>query len=160
MPRRKIEEFQTRDFLTASQENFCQEYAKTGDATESYMKAYNSKSKTSASGNSRNLLKQDKIQHRIQELLDASASAAIMDAREVREKLTAIVRSRLSSPEELTEEERAMVTKVQRDGKPPDWGAVMKALELLGKTHGIFIDKSQMNVQGELGVVIQDDVTE
>lgn len=80
--------------LTVKQEAFCLHYAKTGNATESYKKAgYKITSDEVTGVNASRLLKNDKIQARLQELADEVHSSAIADITEIQETLTAILRN-------------------------------------------------------------------
>lgn len=81
------------DKLTLKQEKFCLEYAKTGNATDAYIKAGYSDKKCSAEVGGCKLLKEARIQRRLKELADEMRSPKIADAEECQAVLTKILRS-------------------------------------------------------------------
>ena len=73
------ESFQGR--LTAKQENFCIEYARTGNAVKSYISAYEKNNSYSAAGvEAHRLLKNPKIKGRLKELYETHNAEKIMQA--------------------------------------------------------------------------------
>jgi len=67
---KKMKDFNSmKGRLTVKQEKFCLEYAKAGNAVQSYLKAYSKDNSYSAAGvESCRLLKNPKIQARLKEL--------------------------------------------------------------------------------------------
>ncbi len=78
---------------SVKQENFCLHYAKTGNATESYKQAgYKVKNDNVAGVSAAKLLRNSKIQERLQELADEISSKKIADIKEIQEYLTSVMR--------------------------------------------------------------------
>ena len=137
--------------MTANQRIFADEYLKDRNATRAYMAAYRKikDAETAAAGASR-LLTNVKVSAYINEKLEAMSSAAIADAQEVMEYLTAVMRG----------ESRASVLARDMTGadhvidKPPDERERTRAAELLGKRYGLFTD--QVHLSGPVPVIIDD----
>ena len=107
--------------LNVRQEAFCLHYAKSGNATEAYKAAgYKPRNENVANANAVRLLRNDKIQARLAELTQEMASDKIASAKEIQERLTAILRM------QQQQEQTVMV----RDA--------LKAAELLAKMQGAF----------------------
>ena len=79
--------------LTPLQEKFCLEYAKSGNARESYMKAGYTAKKSSCGVSASKLLKMPAIQARLKELAAEVKQAKIADVIECQEILTSIARN-------------------------------------------------------------------
>ena len=74
-------------------EAFCLHYAKTGNASEAYKVAgYNAKTERAIYANANRLLKNDKVQARLQELAEEIASDKIASIKEIQEYLTSVMR--------------------------------------------------------------------
>ena len=137
--------------MTANQRIFADEYLKDRNATRAYMAAYRKikDAETAAAGASR-LLTNVKVSAYINEKLEAMSSAAIADAQEVMEYLTAVMRG----------ESRASVLARDMTGadhvidKSPDERERTRAAELLGKRYGLFSD--QVHLSGPVPVIIDD----
>ena len=80
---------------------------------------------------------------RIQELGDVKEKAGIADADEQKQFATAVVRGEMSD----------------RDGKPVPMSVRLKALELLGKMQGLYVNHVETNLSVQ-PVVIRDDLGE
>ena len=124
--------------LNPKQEKFCLEYASCGNATTAYQAAYGSDTKT-AGVNSNRLLKNASIQARLKELADEIASQKIADARELQERLTAIIRR------EVTEE--IILPSGERIEKQLSIRDILKAIEILAKIQGLFITKEEVDIK-------------
>ena len=121
--------------LTVKQEKFCLEYAKTGNATKSYLKAYSKDNSYSAAGvESCRLLKNPKIKARLQELHETHNAKEIMQVEEMKKRLTDIARDDNSVKNAL------------------------KAIELLAKLGGLFVSKQELEINSSIPVVIKDNV--
>ena len=121
--------------LTVKQENFCLEYAKSGNATKSYLKAYSKDNSYSAAGvESCRLLKNPKIKARLQELHQIHNAKKIMQVEEMKERLTNIARDDSNLKHSL------------------------KAMELLAKIGGLFVSKQELEINSAVPVVIVDNV--
>lgn len=143
--------------LTVKQEQFCLEYAKTGDAQESYRKVYNPTATMAvAAANANRLLKRSGVIARLQELQRQVARSSIADITEIKERLTAILRQEAEEEVLMTEGVEKGVTETVRYKKKADLRTAAKAAELLAKMAGAFSDGTQMNVGVQ--VVIKDDL--
>jgi phage terminase small subunit len=78
----------TVEGLTIKQEAFCLEYAQSGNATEAYKKAYGVKDEKSAAANGARMIRNDKVQTRLQEIAKQIASPKIATIAEIQEGLT------------------------------------------------------------------------
>lgn len=79
--------------LTVKQEAFCMHYAKTGNATESYIAAgYKCKDTHSAENSASRLLGNVGVQERLQEIAQEIKSSKIADVTEIQEFLTSVMR--------------------------------------------------------------------
>ena len=108
--------------LTPKQEEFCDIYISSGNATESYKQAYKSCKKDSvARANSCRLLTNANIIQYIRDKNDAIKNDRIADMQEVKEFWTNTLRS-----EEVEMRDR------------------IKVSELIGKTNAAFIDKVEL----------------
>lgn len=130
--------------MTPKQKKFCLEYASSGNATESAIKAGYSK-KTAYSIGQENL-KKPELQKFLQQLADEMASQKIANAKEMQEVLTSIIRQEL--------EEEVIVVEGCGDGiseavtkiKKPSTRDAIKAIETLAKMQGIFDTKANVNL--------------
>lgn len=130
--------------LNDKQERFCLEYLKDFNGTQAAIRAGYSKS--TANEQSSALLAKLNIQNRIRDLNAKIEKSTIMDIQEIYERLTKMARGDL--------EEDCIVVVGDGDGfssprnvkkqiTPKDQA---KALELLGKANGMFIEKVQASV--------------
>ena len=79
--------------LTAKQRKFCDEYIKSGNATEAYFKAgYQIKSNEAARANASRMLTKANIKEYIETRLKQLESKKLVGAREVLEYLTSVMR--------------------------------------------------------------------
>ena len=126
------ESFQGR--LTVKQEKFCLEYARTGNAVQSYIKAYQKDNSYSAAGvESHRLLKNPKIKGRLKELYETHNAEKIMQAEEIQTTLTEIART----------------------GSIKDR---LKAIDLLCKMGGLYISKQELEITNSIPIVIKDNI--
>ena len=146
--------------LTPMQEKFCQLYAATGNATQSFKDAgYAWKSEGAANKSASNLVhKNGNVKARLRELAEKAETEAIANIREMQSVLTKIIR------EELDEEVLNVIgsgegfSKVVSNRKKADLRNRLKAIELLGKMQGAFTDKVQ--VEGTASVRFVDDLSD
>jgi phage terminase small subunit len=143
--------------LTPMQEKFCQLYAATGNATQSFKDAgYAWKSENGARVAASNLVnKNSNIQERLRELSDKAEEEAIADIKEMQSILTQIIREELSEEVLMSEGDGEGMSHIVSKRKKAALKDRLKALELLGKMKGAFIDKVQVN--GNVPVVISGD---
>ena len=115
--------------LTVKQETFCYEYIKDGNATRAYRAAYNAENMQEATINVRasKLVKEYKISIRLDGLRKEINSNRIADLQEIKEFYT----------DTLRDKEQEMKDRV-------------KVSELLGKTMGAFIDRTEVKTQLEV----------
>ena len=122
--------------MTPKEEKFCFEYARTGNATESYKAAgYKFKNYNCAGVSANRLLKKSKIQTRLQELAGELKQAKIADVTECQMILTEIARDK---------NQKGIVR--------------VKAIENLLKAQGAF--STQINLTAVTPIVLRDDVNE
>lgn len=136
--------------LTPKQESFCIEYAKTGNATEAYRRAYSVKSDGTARANASRLLANSSVKARLAELQAEITNKRIMDAVEIKERLTAIARREVVDTVTLPNGEQVQ--------KSPSIRDTLRALETLAKISGLFVTKQELDVKGITPIVIHDDI--
>lgn len=145
--------------LTVKQERFCIEFAKSGDSREAVKAAgYAWKNNASASVQANALLKHPDIQARLAELQQKTEDESIASIKEIKQKLTAILRQFAEEEVLVTEGVEKGVTETKRYLKKADLRTVTKAAELLAKMGGAFTEN--VNIQGGVKVVISDDLKE
>lgn len=136
--------------LNPRQERFCHEYIVCGNGAEAYKRAYSVSNDNTARPNASKLLDNPAVQARLDELRAEVADAAIMNAKEIQERLTQIARRELYDEIFLPNGEQTRRRTSIRDST--------RALELLAKIGGLFVTKAEVDLQGALPVVITDDV--
>lgn len=130
--------------LTQKQKAFCDYYIETGNATEAAIKA-GYKKKTARQIGSMNLTKVD-IKNYIDERLEIIESKRIADAAEVLKYLTSAMRGEVNEEVVVVEGygdgcSEAKIIKKEIGAKDR-----IKAAELLGKRHRLFVDKVEQTV--------------
>lgn len=146
--------------LSGKQEKFCQLYAATGNATQSYIDAgYSVKSQNAAGVQACKLInKNNNVKQRLAELSEKAETEAIASIREMQETLTKIIREELDE-EQLIVEGRGMgFSETVSKRKQAALKDRLKALELLGKMKGAFVDN--VNVNGTVPVTFVEDIPE
>jgi len=137
--------------LTPKQQAFADFYIELGNATEAYIKAgYNEKG---SRANSARLIANDSVKAYIDERMDELKSERVADQQEILETLTAILRG-----ETTAATLRSIDIGVQKieENMPPTMSERIKAAELIGKRHRMWVDK--VETDGKTKVVIVDDV--
>lgn len=132
--------------LTVRQEQFCCEFAKSGNAGGSYQKVYGTSNSATAATNANRLLKNADIQSRLKEIQDELASERIMDVREIQERLTAIGRGEVDEEIITANGERIRKQAAIRDK--------LKAVEILCRIQGLFINRSEVDLKTATPIVI------
>ena len=90
--------------LTVKQEAFCLHYAKTGNATESYLTAgYKATTNGVARTEASKLLTKPNIQARLKELADEVHDSSIADIKEIHQFLTSVIRGETTEDVVVTE---------------------------------------------------------
>lgn len=143
--------------LTPKQEKFCQEYIKTGNATESYRRSYNTakmKDETINKRASELLLENGDIKGRIKELSEEIKNDAIADAEEIQATLTALLRGEIKEECVAVEgigEGCSEARIVKKQVTPKDR---IKAGETLAKMRGYF----DIKIKIDNTPIIMDDI--
>ena len=118
--------------ITAKQKLFADEYIKTGNAKQSYVKIYKCNDKV-AEANSSRLLSNAKVREYIESVNKKLEKSSIADMTEVKEFWSNMLRSKKSEDKDR-----------------------LKASELIAKTNGAFIDNVNLNSTGQV-VIIRGD---
>lgn len=131
--------------LTQKQENFCLEYIKCGNASEAYKKCYNVENMKPESiyRKATELMANGTISARVQELRDKAESKAIMSLEDRMKKLSEIANN---------------VT-YDKDGNA-SYTDARGAIDLLNKMEGVYVQKNQTELSGEVGVKFHIDLGE
>lgn len=138
--------------MTEKQKRFADEYIIDLNGTRAYKAAYPSvKSDHTATVNAGRLLTNADVKSYVDERLAEIRSKKTVEATEVMEYLTSVMRG----------ESTADVVVVDGDGariinKNPDEKERLKAAELLGKRFGLF--RENVEIGGKMGVTIVDDI--
>lgn len=137
--------------LTPKQEAFCQEYIKTGNATESYKRSYSTKNMKSETinNNAYMLLKNSDISARIKALSDEIKNKSIADAEEIQMLMTKLLRG--EEVEEVPMMSEAGLVLVKKQVTPKDR---IKAGETLAKMRGYF----DIKIKIDNTPIIKDDI--
>ena len=130
--------------MTPKQKRFCLEYANSGNATESAIKAGYSK-KTAYSIGQENL-KKPELQKFLQDLAEQMASQKIATAKEMQEVLTSIIRQEATEEVIVVEGCGDGISEAVTKTKKPSTRDAIKAIETLAKMQGIFDTKTNVNL--------------
>lgn len=122
------------------QQKFADEYIKTGNASQSAVKAGYSK-KTAKFIGAENL-KKPYLKEYIDKQLEEIHNSKIADAQEIQEFLTAVMKGEVT---ETVATSKELYKGVELGGRDR-----LKAAELLGKTKAMFTDKKQ--IDGDLNI--------
>lgn len=135
--------------LNPKQEKFCLEYIRTANATTAYQTAFEIKNKTSAKTAGSRLLADERIQNRLKELNAGQETKSIADSMELKKRLTSIIRGETT-------------TQILQDGEfvnaPVSMKDRLKAMELLSRISGLFVNKAEFEITSAVPVVIKDDI--
>lgn len=144
--------------LTGKQEKFCQLYAATGNATQSFKDAgYKFTSENAARVLASNLVNKNlNIQTRLRELSEKAETEAIASIREMQETLTKIIREELDEEKLMSEGMGDGYSRIVSKRQKAALKDRLKALELLGKMKGAFVDN--VNVTGNVPVTFVEDL--
>lgn len=130
--------------MTARQERFCQEFAKTGNATLSAINAGYSEKTANEQGS--RLLANVSIQERIRELQGEIKNQNIMDAREMQEHLTSIIRQESQEEVIVVEGCGDGISEAVTKTKTPSQSDRIKAIQLLARMQGVLDSGNTVNV--------------
>lgn len=142
--------------LTPKEKKFCQEYVRTGNASEAVRLAGYSEKNVRQRGSK--MLSKDYIQAYINELMEELKKETIADADEVMQLLTSIARGE-TKEENVVVDKAGNVSIVETRVKEKER---VKALELLGKRYKLYTDKVEASVDGQVQVVFtgEDNIPE
>lgn len=130
--------------MTARQERFCQEFAKTGNATLSAKNAGYSEGSARQQGD--RLLSNDDIQNRIKELTGEIKNQNILDAREMQEYLSAIIKQESEEEVIVVEGCGDGISEAVTKKKKPSQSDRIKAIQLLARMQGILDAGNTVNM--------------
>jgi phage terminase small subunit len=130
--------------MTARQERFCQEFAKTGNATLSAISAGYSEKTANEQGS--RLLANVSVQERIRELQGEIKNKNIMDAREMQEVLTSIIKQESQEEVIVVEGCGDGVSEAVTKKKTPSQADRIKAIQLLARMQGVLDSGNTVNV--------------
>lgn len=136
--------------LNPMQEKFCVEYIQSGNGKASYKAAFGVTNDGTARVNASKLLKNPEVQARLAELQAEMASAKICAAKEIQERLSSIARRELT--------ETLYLPNGAKVEKPASIRDSVRALELLAKINGMFVQRQEVELNGAVPVVIRDDL--
>lgn len=130
------------------QEKFCQLYAATGNATQSWKDAgYKYTSENGARVAASNFVnKNPNIKTRLQELAQLAEDDAIANIKEMQTTLTKIIREELDEEQLMTEGQGDGYSRIVSKRKKAALKDRLKAIELLGRMQGAFDNKVQVEV--------------
>lgn len=138
--------------LTDKQRKFVTEYAKTGNGTQSAIKA--GYSKKTANRIASQLLSKLDIQEALKKLTEKYEKKSIADIQEMQEALTNIIRQTMTE-EVLMAINQGEYTEVVKENKKPYIKDVISAINTLGKMQGAFTEQLKIDLTP---TVIKDDL--
>lgn len=137
--------------LTEKQKRFADYYIETGNASDSYKRAYDcSSDKTASVEGSRNLAKPS-VKKYIDERMKSINSETIATQQEIMEYLTNVMRGETSEEMPVPTKKGIVIAEVKASIKDRT-----KAAELLGKRYVMWTDRKE--IEGNIGVTIVDDI--
>lgn len=138
--------------LTAKQQRFCDEYLIDLNATQAAIRAGYSK-KTARVIGAQNLSKLA-VKNYIDERMKEKEAELIADSDEVMRYLTSVLRGQSQSEVVVVENIGDYMSEARLVQKAPDEKERLKAAELLGKAHQIFVDKVEQTVDMDLKITV------
>ena len=130
--------------LTARQIKFCLEYANSGNAKQSAIRA--GYSERTAKNQGARLLNQENIQNYLKELSDGFVSGKIADAKEMQERLTAIIRGETLEEVIVVVGVGDGVTKAITKTKKPSLKDIINAIDRLARMQGAYDNTVDLNI--------------
>lgn len=147
---------QDKPKLNERQKRFVEEYLRSGNATQSAIKAgYSPKAAKEVASR---LLTFANVKSEVEARLKELESERVATTQEIQEYLTAVMRGELD--EEVVVNVGVGKGYTRADKIKAQVGAKdrTKAAELLAKVRGMFVNKSELEVTGNLPIVIKDDL--
>jgi len=129
--------------MTARQVKFCLEYANTGNAKESAIRA--GYSERTAKNQGARLLNQENIQNYLKEISDSFASGKIADAEEMQERLTAIIRGETLEEVIVVVGVGDGVSEAITKTKKPSVKDIITAIDKLARMQGAYDNSYELN---------------
>jgi len=144
------------DKLTAKQEAFVLAYLATGNATESYRRAYSPKKMSDENINveASRLLKNPKVAPRLDAVREKVAERAIVSKEWVISRLVENV-NRSMQAEAVKDSEGSSTGEYRYEGSVAN-----RALELIGKELKMFVDRKEVGQPGEFDNLTTDELRE
>lgn len=144
--------------LSVKQEKFCQLYAATGNATQAFKEAgYKYTSENAARVAACNFVnKNPNISARLAELAEEAKTKAIADIQEMQSILTAIIREELDEEKLMSEGYGEGVSRIVSKRQKAALKDRLRAIELLGKMQGAFVDN--INIKGTVPITFVEDL--
>ena len=130
--------------LTARQIKFCLEYANSGNAKQSAIRA--GYSERTAKNQGARLLNQENIQNYLKELSDGFVSGKIADAKEMQERLTAIIRGETLEEVIVVVGVGDGVSKAVTKTKKPSLKDIINAIDRLARMQGAYDNTYDLNI--------------
>lgn len=130
--------------LTARQIKFCLEYANSGNAKQSAIRA--GYSERTAKNQGARLLNQENIQNYLKELSDGFVSGKIADAKEMQERLTAIIRGETLEEVIVVVGVGDGVSKAVTKTKKPSLKDIINAIDRLARMQGAYDNTHDLNI--------------
>ena len=152
----KKSEQRKRPELNDRQKKFVDYYLQTGNATESAKRAGYSAKNAYQVGFV--LLRNPKIQTALNTRLEKIESEMIAKDKEILEYLTAVMRGEKQEEIVVNVGTGKGFTEAQKVKSQVSAKERLKAAEMLAKVKGMFISKSEMEINGNIPVVIVDDI--
>lgn len=140
--------------MTPKQQRFCDEYLVDCNATQAAIRAGYSPKAAKSVG--QRLLTYADLKTYIDNQLATLHNGKIADAEEVLTYLTSVMRGETRAAEIVTEFVGNGISQARMMETKPSEKERLRAAELIGKRHGIFTDR--LNVEGAVPVVIRDDL--
>lgn len=136
--------------MNPKQRKFCNEYAKTGNATKSYQSAYGLSDVRACESGASRLLANNEVQKYLRELSEQVSDSTVADRQELQQFATSVLRGEIKS------------VVLDRDGNTVELPAQLKdrlkALELLSKLQGLFVSKQELEISQAVPIVIKDNI--
>lgn len=142
--------------LTERQQRFVDFYIQTGNAAEAARRAGYAGASNTRLGSK--VLKKPEIRAAIDARLAELASERIADTREILEYLTAVMRGEFSDEVAMNIGMGKGVTRAEKIALKVSAKDRLRAAELLAKIHGMFISRQELEISGNVPVVIHDDI--
>lgn len=141
--------------MTDKQKRFAEEYLIDCNATKAYRRAYpRVKNDAVARANAARLLANANVQKYIEEHQKKIQTEKIASAQEVQEFLTGVMRQEILFRDTAVVDVGHGKSEVRIVEKPPSAKDAIRAAELLGKSHSLFMDKVDANVDMDLNISI------